>query len=277
MEKILIAYVPVIHRGYLDLFRRHPYVSQALILGTEILSEFKELRKDIRALRPEDCLEALQALHAHPRLGLADLRTIAALRPRHPAFILPNDEVCAAVASRYMEGCRVIPDSHFLRWDSKSSLEEKPVRPDETITTDELHRSFIQRAEVEAQKSADWWRQVGGVLVKDGELVMAAYNQHLPDNDVTAYNGDPRSNFKKGLHFEISLALHAEAAIVARAAASEYSIRGASLYVTTFPCPPCARVIAFSGISTLYFKDGYSVFDGEEVLRQQGVKIIRVQ
>ena len=47
------------------------------------------------------------------------------------------------------------------------------------------------------------------------------------------------------------------------------------MYVTDFPCPPCARLIAAAGISRLYFRDGYAVLDGEEILRAAGVDILQ--
>ena len=49
------------------------------------------------------------------------------------------------------------------------------------------------------------------------------------------------------------------------------------MYVTTFPCPTCAKLIAYSGIKKLYAGGGYAVLDGELVLKAKGVKIIFVE
>ena len=69
----------------------------------------------------------------------------------------------------------------------------------------------------------------------------------------------------------------AEAQLVAAAAKQGISLEGASMYVTTFPCPPCAKLVAYSGIKKLYYADGYGVLDGERVLKSQGVEIVFVK
>jgi dCMP deaminase len=70
--------------------------------------------------------------------------------------------------------------------------------------------------------------------------------------------------------------LHAEASIIAAAARDGVSLRGADLYVTTFPCPSCARLIAQAGFARCFFAGPYSVLDGEEVLRAAGIELLWV-
>jgi dCMP deaminase len=48
------------------------------------------------------------------------------------------------------------------------------------------------------------------------------------------------------------------------------------MYVTDFPCPPCAKLIAGAGIAKLYFRSGYAVLDGQEVLEAAGVELLKV-
>jgi dCMP deaminase len=88
--------------------------------------------------------------------------------------------------------------------------------------------------------------------------------------------GDPRSNFYKGVGFELSTATHAEARLIAQAARDGTSTEGAVMYVTDFPCPPCAKLIAAAGISRLYFRSGYAVLDGQQVLESAGVDLIQI-
>ena len=54
-------------------------------------------------------------------------------------------------------------------------------------------------------------------------------------------------------------------------------MEGCDLYVTTFPCPPCAHISAFTGIKHLFYMDGYSLVAGAEVLQAKDVEIIRVE
>jgi dCMP deaminase len=65
--------------------------------------------------------------------------------------------------------------------------------------------------------------------------------------------------------------------LIAEAAREGISTKGAVVYVTDFPCPPCAKLIAGAGISRLYFRTGYAVLDGEDVLAEAGVEVVRVE
>jgi dCMP deaminase len=89
--------------------------------------------------------------------------------------------------------------------------------------------------------------------------------------------GDPRGNFYKGVHLELSTATHAEAALIARAAREGMVTDGATMYVTDFPCPPCAKLVAGAGVTKLIFREGYAVLDGRDVLEAAGVEIVRVE
>jgi dCMP deaminase len=99
----------------------------------------------------------------------------------------------------------------------------------------------------------------------------------MPSKDYTfGPFGDPRSNFDAGEHFELSKAIHAEAALIAQAARRGAPLDGASVYVTTFPCPVCAKSIAAAGITKVYYTKGYSLFDAEDVLGAAHIEIIQV-
>ena len=63
---------------------------------------------------------------------------------------------------------------------------------------------------------------------------------------------------------------------MANAAREGVATAGAVVYVTDFPCPPCAKLLAGAGIATLYYRDGYAVVDGQDVLEAAGVEIVRV-
>jgi dCMP deaminase len=128
----------------------------------------------------------------------------------------------------------------------------------------------------EAQKSPDWWRQVGSVIVKNGEIIFSGYNKHKPTEQTSYINGDPRSNFDAGKNIEVSIALHGEAGLIATAAREGISLQGASIYVTTFPCPNCAMLIMQSGIKKVYYKDGYSLLHAEEMFQSAGIEIVQV-
>lgn len=102
------------------------------------------------------------------------------------------------------------------------------------------------------------------------------HNKHVPTEYVTAYEGDPRASFHKGEYLKVSTAVHAEALLIAEAAKQGISLDGAELLVTTFPCPVCAKQIAYSGVKKVYFIEGYSVLDGERILKDKKIKIEKI-
>lgn len=278
MKKVLLAYVPVLHEGYRQFFVRYPLVNILHLFGEALIEKFDPLRKDIRALKPHLVKKAIEGWGIFKGIHIADESSLELLNQSRACIVMPDEDVSHEVARQYLTDCRVEFFRAFLRWDSKRSLAQVEVPCDEVIQADEFVTSVMNLALKEAQKSHNWWRQVGAVLIKDSEVLFTAFNQFTPSaNHVFAF-GDPRANFKKGLHFELSPEDHAEATIVAEAARrKDISLEGTDLYVTTFPCPPCARAVSRSGIRRLFFLEGYSVFDGAYMLRSRGVKIIRVQ
>ena len=134
----------------------------------------------------------------------------------------------------------------------------------------------MKQAFVESKKSADWWRQIGALLVKDGEIVALGHIRHFPSDLALDIFGTPRITVDFGERPDLYISMHAEADLIARAAKEGISLHGASLYTTTFPCINCAFLIVRSGISKVYYAEGYSKIDAESVLKNAGVEIILV-
>jgi dCMP deaminase len=276
LSKIIIAYIPVLHRGYLNFLDKHSDAEKLYVIGQEFLDQLPQLRKDIRALKPSQMVAALQSQLPNLEISLLTPSVVTAVL-QNVTIIMPDEDISHLVAEKYCAGSNIQYDSVFLRWDSQKSLAPQTVKPDEEISSDELAQRFLQRAQDQAQKSSDWWRQVGAVVVKDGKIVLEGFNQHVPTQAEPYYNGDPRGNFHKGEHIDLSTALHAEAGVIAQAARKGISLEGTKLYVTTFPCPNCARLIAYSGIKEVYFKEGYAMVDGESIMKERRVKIVKVR
>ena len=114
-------------------------------------------------------------------------------------------------------------------------------------------------------------------MFRDGKAILTAYNAAVPDQYMPYIEGDPRSDFHKGVNVELSTSFHAEARLIAEAAQKGICLEGVEMYATTFPCPPCAKLIAYSGVKKLYYADGYGVLDGERILKDRGVEIIFVE
>jgi len=273
--RTLVAYVPVLHEGYRRFFESVEGPKELYLFGSEITAEFPWLAKEIRQLDPSLMKAAVEALGIFERVEVLDADGLKALAGKE--ITLPDEDVSRELASKHLPSATVSFAPIFLRWDKHNSIKEKPVVPEESITREAFHREVMKEAAEEAEKSSDIWRHVGAALVKDGEVVLVGHNRHLPTAHAPYENGDPRNNFHKGDHIEISTGFHAEASLIAEAARRGIPLEGASLYVTVFPCPPCAKLIAHSGVTTLYYGGGYAVLDGEDILKGRGVKLIAVE
>jgi dCMP deaminase len=276
MQTKLLVYLPVLHEGYDKLFQRYS-LAEILILGRSFVTEFPTMGKDIRALVPERAADYVRSLH----LGLVRVVEAHDLPPALACDILvvPDETLMYEILSSYgpPSGTKIVFEETFLRWNRKNI--ETDFRPDADMivsASDPTSRWMIL-AEDEGQRTSDWWRSVGAVAVRNGEMLATSHNVHLPTEYSPYVDGDPRSEFGAGERLDLSTALHAEANLIASAAKTGLRLKGADLFVSTFPCPGCARLIAKAGFSRLFFNGGYSVLSGAEVLRVANVTLIHVK
>jgi dCMP deaminase len=194
-----------------------------------------------------------------------------------PTITLPAEDVSYQLVERFFPRCPVRYDTAFLRWDKTRTVQLLDPRAVRRVDAEEALADLVEAAEVEAAHSIDWWRQVGAAMrLSDGRL-LSAMNEHLPHHSSAYVVGDPRSNFYKGVHLELSTSVHAEARLIAEAAREGAPTEGATLYATDFPCPPCAKLIAGAGIARLYYRQGYAVLDGNDILEAAGIEVVLVQ
>jgi dCMP deaminase len=244
-------------------------------VGTSFAADFPVLRKEIRALDPHVAAGYLRAGSARVRVVERDDLPAAVTAG---VLVVPDEELMRTLVERFglAEGRELLWERTFLRWDRDWSLAGRPAGFDGTVAVDDLARTLAIRARDEAGLSSDWWRQVGALVVRAGEVLAVAHNEHRPTEYSPYLHGDPRNEFSRGVHIELSTAIHAEAAIVARAARDGITLAGTDLYVSTFPCPGCARLVAEAGVRRVFFAGPYAVLDGDAVLRAAGVELVWV-
>ncbi len=275
MKKIIIAFVPVLHEGYRKFFEKHADADTLYIFGKKLIEqEFPHLQKEIRALDPQVMQAAIGSLSIFKKIEVLESPKKI---PNKVQILMPDEDVSRELAKKYLKNRKVTFDKVFLRLDKHKSMEERPVEVDQKISHKEFDKKVIARLKIEAEKSSDWWRRIGAAVFKNEKLLFKAHNEHLPSAHTPYTNGDPRNNFHKGVEVELSTAIHAEASIVAQAAKAGKSLEGASLYATIFPCPPCAKLIAKSGIKKLYYAGGYALLDQDKLLKDHGVEIVYVK
>jgi dCMP deaminase len=273
----VVSYIPALHRGYLDFFKKYP--GTLYVLGADFISAAPRLERDIRALTPEEVKALLESAKLVTSVIVLTKETLPMLLKNMDPLIMPDDEVNRAFATANLPGKSVEFIPVFLRWNRQISTTEFEVPPDRVTSQDAFDAEIMANAKKEAVKSPDWWRQVGAILIRDKKAVLSRHNEPIPANNTPNIFGDPRANFDAGevQYKELGKFIHAEAGIIAEAAKRGIATDGASLYVTTFPCPACAKSIAVAGVATVYYQKGYSLLDAEDILRDKGVQIVMVQ
>jgi len=294
VREVVVAYIPVLHEGYVRFLESHGRGRPLFLIGPELYADYRPLAKDIRCLDAELAASAIAAWGICSEVSVLDEQRAVGLAEESPRITLPDEDVSHQVVERFFARCEVRYDSVFLRWDKSRSVRllvpwasangsadaatsaNAAMAAGERAPAGEEIADIVGAAQAQADTSVDWWRQVGAAIRFPDGTIAGAANEHNPHR-LSAYAvGDPRSNFFKGVGFELSTATHAEARLIAQAARDGVATEGAVMYVTDFPCPPCAKLIAGAGVAKLYFREGYAVLDGRDVLEAAGVEIVQV-
>lgn len=274
-SSVLIAYVASPHAGYLKFFRAYEG-SILYILGNEFIREFPALVRHLPGVNPYEARRMLESLDISSSVHVLTLAMLDTVR--ESPVVMPDEDVSHAFAEKYLPDQAITFDGNWrLRWDWGATQKNRRPEGERVISVDELDRELMHSAFREANSSPDWWRQIGALLVKDGKILLTSFNRHVPHEQSNYLYGDPRSNFEPGQCIDASGAAHAETVLIAEAARRGVAMEGCDLYVTTFPCPPCAYTCSFTGIRRLYYVDGYALVAGAETLQAKGVEIVRVE
>jgi dCMP deaminase len=275
--KAAILYVPVLHQGYVKFLSECGEIDAVLVLGRTVTRDRRPFQKDVRALDPLDAVKALRAVARWP-VNLVESGYIRDnLSTSYDRIVMPDEDVCRDLAPQLQsQGIEVELKPFFLRWNF-SNVDSPPESLPSVADVPETLRLAVESAQREARLSHDQYRHVGAALFSEGEVLLATHGQVPGGWEYLYAEGDPRSLFTKGNRLDASLSMHAEAGLIAQAARQGLATEGKSLYVTTFPCPPCAKIVAVSGVSRVFFTEGYGVLDGDRLMREAGIEVARVQ
>lgn len=271
-SRVLILHIPVIHKGYLDFFERNKKKIDRIYLIPDVLVEqLSSIKPDIASIPAEKIQDLCRTLgYPHTMIFAEDMVEELSGKP----LLLINDRISRALQKHYFPKSDIEWDSVFLRWDIDS------IHTEETISFRESRDSFDQeimhQAYNEAEKSSDWWRRVGAVLVKQCGVVGTAHNQGMPSDHTPYQRGAVRDFLSPGVQPELVDTMHAEQVLISHAARRGISLEGADLYVTHFPCPLCAKLMIGSGISQCFFAEGWSTLDSASLFEAAQTRISKV-
>ncbi len=274
-HQVIIAYVPVLHRGYVQFFDAFKSAQAIYLVNKATLSQLDYLRKDLRALEISQVKTLLSGLGRFKTIETLDAPTIKRLDSPDIELILPDDDISHIIAKKFSRAKKTYFPI-FLRWDRRALEHIDEDDSAKAMPVSDFEKKIMKEALMAASQSSDLWRRVGAVLILPQGQTRHASNQGEPTPYSPWIEGDPRNVFNRGIAIEMSVFMHAEANLISEAARAGVRLLGASLYVTTFPCPACAKLIAHSGIQKLYYGSGYAVLDGRRIMDEYGVEIIRV-
>ncbi|MCX6735595.1 MAG: deaminase [Candidatus Parcubacteria bacterium] len=270
----VVAFVPVLHCGYVEFFKKYP--GSLYLLYKDTFPELSFLERDLRALPSELMISAIESLGIFRKIKELSKENLLRIQKSRRLIVMPKEDICLDVAKKYFPHNRVLFDNVFLRWDKMAVINAKKVVP-EFVSRDLFDKEIMKLAYNEAEKSSDWWRHVGTVVVKDRKILLCTHNTHFPSPHSPYVNGDPRFNFGAGEMTHISSALHSERMAVGMACREGISFEGADMYVTTFPCSDCAFLAYTAGIKRIFYAEGCSSLDTEKTLREKKVPLIFVE
>jgi dCMP deaminase len=275
-DDVLILDVPVPHKGYIDLLQKHAESGniKTLYLVGEDLRDSLGIPKEIRSNNPEVTRKMLESLGFPFNIEILGVDKVDSLPSQ--GIYTAKDTVSKKLRERYFPQSEVSEESVFLRWDESNVTSTKPALIDEE-TSDHFDISMMKRAKELADNSSDWWRRVGAIIAKNGNILVEAYNQALPTDHKPYIDGNPRDFIQAGTLAFLVSTVHAEQAAIAKAASQGIKLEGADLYLNSFPCPPCATSMGLAGIKRCFAGGGNAYLDAAEVLKNIGIKTIFVK
>ncbi|MBK6911577.1 MAG: dCMP deaminase family protein [bacterium] len=136
---------------------------------------------------------------------------------------------------------------------------------------------FYNIVNLVSMRSACLRRAVGALIVRNNQILASGYNGppagHPHPDELGGCERDIEG-IKSGERLELCICLHAEQNALLQCARNGVPVDGADIYVTVFPCPICARMIANSGIKHVKV---FGSYPGEErsrrVLENVGIKV----
>jgi len=130
--------------------------------------------------------------------------------------------------------------------------------------------TFMEMANVLAERSTCDRAHVGVVIVKDNRIISTGYcgspkgRPHC--EDVGCLIGPDGGCIRT---------VHAEANAIAFAAKHGVSLEGSTLFTTLAPCYACSKLIINAGIIQVVYGEPYRDENGIALLRESGLNVVR--
>lgn len=279
MKTAIVLLMPALHQGCINFINRNKTEVTTLFLINGTLAKAADpergwvLEKHLNAISAIEMQKFINGNSPVTEVKILDENNLQGF----DTVVVPlNDGTVEKVMEKFYPTIPITPVEGFIRWERKTVLSQKAPVAHAAISIEDFDKEIMAKAFKEAKKSWDWWRQVAAIILPQNNMPIVAVNRHMPDEQAPYVHGDPRSEFMPGEYIEYSTAIHAEMAAMGFALREGISLKDSSIYVTTFPCPNCARMIIEAGIKKVYYCEGYSLLDAAKIFKAASVKLIFV-
>src|SRR4051794_35062775 len=100
-EVVLVAYVPVIHRGYWTFFGFNAEAKKMFVIGQDLLSKIDYIRKDLRALDPDNAVKLIKAAGIFNSVAKLSSKQIPSIDKPGKRIILPDEDISREVGKLF--------------------------------------------------------------------------------------------------------------------------------------------------------------------------------
>ena len=144
----------------------------------------------------------------------------------------------------------------------------------------DIHEYYMNIAVQVSLRSTCMRRKGGAVIVKDNRILSTGYNgapSGLPnciDNCERCYRS--AHNIPSGKLLDMCFAVHSEQNAIMNALKTGEDLKGAALYVNTYPCVTCFKLTVQAGIKEVYYIDEYENEFTKQMAKEAGVKLVQL-
>lgn len=140
----------------------------------------------------------------------------------------------------------------------------------------ELDKIFLEMAFSFATHSKAKRRQVGCLIVKDGQIISNGFNGTPCGFDNECEFFDTEAPYP-GKYITKPEVLHAESNALMKLARSTNSSFGSTMYLTCSPCFDCSKLIIQAGVERVVYKDQYRDLKGVDLLKKADILVERYE
>ena len=141
------------------------------------------------------------------------------------------------------------------------------------------HNEFMRKACLLCDHATCGYK-VGCLAVRDGQILLEAWNETLPGEQY-CQNGQcerRRLGLTGGKQAEVGCSIHAELNLIATAASQGVSLKNCDIYVTTFPCYICSRALVQAKVKNVFYMSDYMGSDaGREFFKAAKIPVVQVK